>query len=52
MYLELEGPPGWIDRTARQMGFSEEHYITLSYARLYLDWCRKNRVKPSNMVFG
>ena len=51
-YMELEGPPGWIDRTARQMGFGEKEYITDSYARLYLDWCRKNRVKPSNMVFG
>jgi adenylate cyclase class 2 len=51
LYLELEGSPGWIDRTARQMGFGEPDYITASYARLYLDWCRKNRVKPSNMVF-
>jgi len=52
LYLELEGPPGWIDRTARQMGFGEPDYITASYVRLYLDWCKKNRVKPSNMVFG
>jgi len=52
LYLELEGSPRWIDRTARQLGFGEQDYITSSYARLYLDWCRKNRVKPSNMVFG
>jgi adenylate cyclase class 2 len=51
VYLELEGPPGWIDRTARQLGFTERDYITGSYARLYLNWCRENRVKPSNMVF-
>jgi adenylate cyclase class 2 len=52
LYLELEGSPGWIDRTARQMGFGERDYITSSYARLYLEWCRKSRVKPANMVFG
>ena len=51
LYLELEGQPRWIDRTARQMGFKEEDYITRSYARLYLDWCQKNRVQPANMVF-
>lgn len=34
-YLELEGPPGWIDRTARRMGFHEADYITASYAELH-----------------
>ena len=43
IYLELEGTPAWIDRTARRLGFREEDYITESYGRLYLDWCRKNR---------
>ena len=52
LYLELEGSARWIDRTAKEMGFGEPDYITVSYARLYLDWCRKNRKKPSNMVFG
>jgi adenylate cyclase class 2 len=52
MYLELEGAPAWIDRMAQRMGFGEQDYVTDSYARLYLDWCRKMRVTPSNMVFG
>jgi adenylate cyclase class 2 len=51
-YLELEGAPAWIDRTARRMGFDEQDYITASYARLYLEWCRKKGVTPGNMVFG
>ncbi|HXS94457.1 MAG TPA: class IV adenylate cyclase [Candidatus Limnocylindrales bacterium] len=34
-FLELEGSPRWIDRTAKTMGFSEADYITASYARLY-----------------
>jgi adenylate cyclase class 2 len=51
VYLELEGAPAWIDRTAKRLGFSEKDYITASYGRLYLDWCRKNKCKPGDMVF-
>ena len=50
-YLELEGPPGWIDRTARLLGFAEGDYITLSYGRLYLDWCASEGREPADMVF-
>jgi len=50
-YIELEGSPRWIDRTARRLGFSEQDYILLSYARIYLDSCRRRRIKPTNMVF-
>ncbi len=52
VFLELEGTAHWIDRTARKLGFEESHYITASYGRLYLEWCKRRRVKPSNMVFG
>ncbi len=51
VYLELEGPPGWIDRTARRLGFREADFITQSYGALYFAWCRENRVKAGNMVF-
>jgi adenylate cyclase class 2 len=44
-------PPGSI-AWRRRMGFAERDYITASYARLYLEWCRKKGVKPSNMVFA
>ncbi len=50
-YLELEGSPAWIDRMARRMGFNEQDYITASYARLYLDWCKDTGQTPGNMVF-
>ena len=50
-YLELEGPPNWIDRTARLLGFTETDYITLSYGQLYLDWCARHGRKPGDMVF-
>jgi adenylate cyclase class 2 len=52
MYLELEGPPAWIDRTARLLGFHEKDYILESYGKLYLDWCARRRRKPGDMIFG
>jgi len=52
VFLELEGTPHWIDRTARSLGFDEDAYITASYGRLYLEWCAAHRRKPGNMIFG
>jgi adenylate cyclase class 2 len=51
VYLELEGAPAWIDRMAKKLGYAEGDYITASYGRLYLDWCKKNHRKPGDMVF-
>lgn len=51
-YLELEGSPRWIDRTAKELGFPPEKYITGSYGTLYVEWCRRHKVKPGNMIFG
>jgi adenylate cyclase, class 2 len=51
VYLELEGSPVWIDQTARKLGFREEDYVTASYARLYLDWCKNRGITPTNMLF-
>jgi adenylate cyclase class 2 len=51
VYLELEGTSGWIDRTARRLGFTEEDYITASYGRLYLEWCAARDRAPRDMLF-
>jgi adenylate cyclase, class 2 len=51
-YMELEGGPRWIDRTAKALGFAEADYITTSYGSLYREWCRTRRLKPRDMVFG
>jgi adenylate cyclase class 2 len=51
-FLELEGPPEWIDRSARRLGFTEADYITASYATLYVDWCRARGLAPGHMEFG
>lgn len=50
-FLELEGNPGWIDRTARRLGFSAADYISRSYGYLYLAFCRERRIRPKNMTF-
>jgi adenylate cyclase class 2 len=50
VYLELEGAPRWIDRTARALGFGDADYITASYGRLYLEWCGRNGVEPGDML--
>lgn len=51
-FLELEGPPGWIDRTARELGFTPADYITATYAELYVQDCKRRGVKPGHMLFA
>lgn len=50
-YLELEGAPRWIDRTARRLGFAHRDYILASYSRLYLERSAALGVPPGDMVF-
>lgn len=50
-FLELEGSPRWIDRTARALGFSHSDYISRSYGYLYLAYCREHRIRPKDMIF-
>ncbi len=49
--MEIEGSASWIDRTARELGYSKADYITKSYGVLYLEYCREHGVTPTNMVF-
>ncbi len=50
-FMELEGSPNWIDRTARKLGYSPDDYITSSYGALYVQYCDEHGLTPSNMVF-
>ncbi|PYT18694.1 MAG: adenylate cyclase [Acidobacteria bacterium] len=50
-FVEIEGNPRWIDRTARLLGFSSDDYITRSYGYLYLAYCREKRMPPKDMLF-
>ena len=51
-FLEIEGSPRWIDRTALALGFHRRDYITRSYGYLYLAYCRERRIAPKNMLFS
>jgi adenylate cyclase class 2 len=48
---EIEGPPRWIDRTARALGIAPAHYITQTYAELFFSWKRSTRSKATEMTF-
>ena len=50
-FLEIEGAARWIDQTARRLGFAHSDYITASYGRLYIDYCRERGRTPTNMLF-
>lgn len=48
---EIEGPPSWIDETAKRLGIGREQYIILSYAELFAEWKKKTRSKARHMLF-
>lgn len=51
-YLELEGPPGWIDRMARKLGFRPDSYIRKTYAALFNEACQRFRIRSDRMSFA
>lgn len=51
-FLEIEGPPEWIDETADRLGFSSQNYVLKSYGALYIEHCREHGLEPTNMVFA
>jgi len=51
VYLELEGEPRWIDRSARRLGFAEADYCTANYGGLYADYCKRRGLPVTNMIF-
>lgn len=50
VFMELEGPPEWIDQTAARLGFQERDYITKSYGDLYQESKSKGGSSP-HMLF-
>lgn len=51
-FLELEGPPAWIDRVARQLGYGPRDYIRETYAALFNQMCCRWGVRSSSMSFA
>jgi adenylate cyclase class 2 len=50
-WLELEGPPDWIDRAAEALGFTPGDYVLDSYGSLYLQYCDQHGLEPGHMIF-
>jgi adenylate cyclase class 2 len=50
-FCEIEGPPRWIDATAKKLGVRPEEYITKNYATLFADWKRETGNTPDEMAF-
>ena len=50
-FIELEGLPGSIDRTAHALGYSSRDYIRGTYWDLYAADCRRRGKIPRDMLF-
>jgi adenylate cyclase, class 2 len=51
-FCEIEGPPRWIDATAKKLGVGAADYITKNYAALFLDWKQKTKSSAVEMTFA
>jgi adenylate cyclase class 2 len=49
---EIEGPVRWIDQTARHLRVLPDHYITDTYAALFLAWKKQTRSSAREMTFA
>jgi adenylate cyclase class 2 len=50
-YCEIEGPPRWIDATAKKLDVRPEDYITKNYATLFAEWKEATQTKSEEMTF-
>ena len=50
-FCEIEGPPRWIDATAKRLGVPPADYITKNYATLFADWKQETRSPANEMTF-
>jgi adenylate cyclase class 2 len=50
-FCEIEGPPRWIDATAKKLGVTPEDYITKNYATLFAEWKTETKSTTTEMMF-
>jgi len=48
---EIEGPPRWIDATAKKLEVPPKDYITKNYATLFADWKQRTCSPAKEMTF-
>jgi len=51
-FCEIEGPPRWIDTSAKNLGVNVEDYITKNYATLFVEWKESARSAATEMTFS
>jgi len=50
-FCEIEGPPRWIDATAKKLGVGAADYITKNYATLFAEWKQETGSPAEEMTF-
>ncbi|MGB8062015.1 MAG: class IV adenylate cyclase [Candidatus Sulfotelmatobacter sp.] len=50
-FCEIEGPPRWIDATAKKLGVTRDQYIMKNYATLFAEWKRETGSAAKEMTF-
>jgi adenylate cyclase, class 2 len=50
-FCEIEGPPRWIDATAKKLGIAPKDYVTKNYATLFAEWKREANSPADEMTF-
>jgi adenylate cyclase class 2 len=48
---EIEGPPRWIDRTAKLLQIPRSDYITATYSELFFQWKKQTGSPANEMTF-
>jgi adenylate cyclase class 2 len=51
-FCEIEGPPRWIDATAKKLGVTRDQYIMKNYATLFEEWLHLTGKKAKEMTFA
>jgi adenylate cyclase, class 2 len=51
-FAELEGPEEWIDAVSARLGLDPSALLTLSYGRLFDNWCRETASPARDMTFA
>jgi adenylate cyclase class 2 len=50
-FAEMEGDGEWIDRASARLGVDSSRYLTLSYGRLFEQWCAEHESNAQDLTF-
>jgi adenylate cyclase class 2 len=52
IFCEIEGPPRWIDATAKKLSVIPANYINKNYATLFAEWAHQSKHTGNEMTFS